>query len=1153
MISDHSSNGTWISANGKTIKLEKEKPTLLKEGDVIFLTRFTAENHEVIAYKYHSIPCPRLSKCIYKTTADNTNMRQSEEKQIQNSSKKTGIQALKVCERESASNSANSSETCTNAPVAINDGSAEINCKGSNAAKDKCEDKATSKAVKNQKETFESNDSERVENACTDIKPSPLDSSVLSHQSSSNCVGEGSEKRPNVKRKYKGDEQDAPARKVRFTEQIEENIELGSPVIRILDKYDERCTESRDIRVDAATDYASFSAAGKESCTLFTNESHPFVDTSTLDNRLQRTSDNVEDVTHLSTSVVIKESENFNIASSGSPSELTIIKSAEGNEKLCNSPTTENTATGEKLYQASGLDTCMPSADDTADSGHGKCVHCGKLIPYVTISLHEAVCEGVSQDVKSHDHIPLSSLPLEACFFQSESNSEMQSPEKVTTIGDKIDISGAREHTQDEIEDKGTVGRDSERAQGKTCAEKGLETSRSLADISQGVSEKSTGSEILSSTSTVSSCGSGKLEEIGTMKDRDMKQNEISERETLEMTTTFSSTSQGVLANCTRSEIISTSAVSSKSDKLEEKVMSKLPALTEQLEQEESLDDREIGCVSIHPNPPALEKEESKERCTFCSALFPLPELIPHVSICSKTSAIPCTDSSDTESEHEACPYCGRLLDVLDLVEHAEHCKSKLSTMINTGEMRQDNLLPSPPVRGSSVRGSQGGEDASMRDRELCPKCNREFALLELLNHADECTGERPRTSLGLEPSRGGGNGLLESSHAGHGSDKVVHNKREDETGSCRAGTNCDRSDRDESKRKDLACLSDTADIDKSRGSYHSGIHRKYNEDYSDSDAEDESDSNDDTKQEDFENSISSSTSREDDKSEDEVDKESNNDDVTHKEGANGDHDVTTGDHGNSHSDDESSMYGDDELSVPKGHAYDDDCEHLGTMQVSEDDSESDEFEFCPNCRKLFHLSRLIEHASTCTTGLSTSETTLESTKTCPGKIISSESSTTTPVVFSDCAHCGVRLHVDVMAIHFSKCEKLYAAKRNRDSGEGCSRSKESHPADNPGPFDRIHNFSSRVTLKDETKEKRPASASNTSILSDLTEAIKTEVVSFIADSRETDKVTKVVLKRTSSSLESYQDCEEQCMYCLKMFAVGVLVEHASACATNKV
>ena len=51
-------------------------------------------------------------------------------------------------------------------------------------------------------------------------------------------------------------------------------------------------------------------------------------------------------------------------------------------------------------------------------------------------------------------------------------------------------------------------------------------------------------------------------------------------------------------------------------------------------------------------------------------------------------------------------------------------------------------------------------------------------------------------------------------------------------------------------------------------------------------------------------------------------------------------------------------------------------------------------------------------------------------------------------------------------------------------------------------------------------------------------------------DDKETDESKGVVLKRTTSSLDSYHDCEEQCVYCLKMFALSVLVEHASVCSS---
>ena len=55
-----------------------------------------------------------------------------------------------------------------------------------------------------------------------------------------------------------------------------------------------------------------------------------------------------------------------------------------------------------------------------------KCTHCEKWIPRVTISLHEAVCEGQSLEAKSQDHISSSSLPLDTSLGGEDSNAEIQ-------------------------------------------------------------------------------------------------------------------------------------------------------------------------------------------------------------------------------------------------------------------------------------------------------------------------------------------------------------------------------------------------------------------------------------------------------------------------------------------------------------------------------------------------------------------------------------------------------------------------------------------------------------------------------------------------------------------------------------------------------
>ena len=60
LITDHSSNGTWIvsEASNEKTRLQKEMPTQLNEGDLILLTRSTDTNHDVIAYKVFSVFIP---------------------------------------------------------------------------------------------------------------------------------------------------------------------------------------------------------------------------------------------------------------------------------------------------------------------------------------------------------------------------------------------------------------------------------------------------------------------------------------------------------------------------------------------------------------------------------------------------------------------------------------------------------------------------------------------------------------------------------------------------------------------------------------------------------------------------------------------------------------------------------------------------------------------------------------------------------------------------------------------------------------------------------------------------------------------------------------------------------------------------------------
>lgn len=107
-------------------------------------------------------------------------------------------------------------------------------------------------------------------------------------------------------------------------------------------------------------------------------------------------------------------------------------------------------------------------------------------------------------------------------------------------------------------------------------------------------------------------------------------------------------------------------------------------------------------------------------------------------------------DSSDTELEsddlknmYEPCPYCGAFFEVEELVEDAPLCED-IST-IKALEISLEEEKPfSTEVGGSD---SMGETSNSVSDKDLCPKCRQEFTLLELLIHAAECKEEVIKTS----------------------------------------------------------------------------------------------------------------------------------------------------------------------------------------------------------------------------------------------------------------------------------------------------------------------------------------------------------------------------------------------------------------------
>jgi len=160
-------------------------------------------------------------------------------------------------------------------------------------------------------------------------------------------------------------------------------------------------------------------------------------------------------------------------------------------------------------------------------------------------------------------------------------------------------------------------------------------------------------------------------------------------------------------------------------------------------------------------------------------------------------------------------------------------------------------------------------------------------------------------------------------------------------------------------------------------------------------------------------------------------------------------------------------------------------------------------------------------------------------------------SSESAAAVFSDCHFCGVKLPVDVMGGHYLRCKNRHS---QRIMSEGSVRREESVPVEGfPEHVFRIDNLSARTMVKDEGAVKRLESSTKTSDESSKSSSSKAAKLEDAADDNDDDEreegETQVSLKKTTSSLDSYQDCEEQCMYCLKMFAVSVLVEHVCSCA----
>ena len=910
------------------MKLEKGRPTLLKEGDIILLTRSTVANPDIIAYKYLPSPFPRVIKCNnYKPeeslTQDNVDMLHCEERNdriceemVQSVENKREediptAEAMDSNKIDVCIDTRSATSTCTGL-------SNSLACIANSRVHDNTENKGKDGRDEIQKYNLEINDLEAVGNTSTRTKPSPSDPCVSSHLKTTNCTEKVNKKCSHMKRKYEADEQWVRPRKVRFKEQIEEDLEHLTSLTGILVKND-------DSHMDTDTDYASSGVTGKKSSTMILKDNRDF------ENGPQRDCGKVEGVTHPTTSLAMEVPRGSNIPSAtGNPSGLST--SAE----KCNSSPIESKVNRENYEQTSGFDS------STDDSQCGRCVHCEKWIPRVTISLHEAICEGHSQEPKSQDHVSLSSLPHESGF------PEIQSPEKLATSSDENDITIAYDQSEDEIGQQDTDNRDTEREHNETpCAKEHIET--------QVVQGKCTEPKV-SSTSTFTSRESAKSEECTTAKtSSSTEQHKLSLKSIQDETESISAPQNPVslISSSTEHHELVPGSVQDENEPISVPHNPDTVTLSSAEQHEQALGSiqDENESISAPQNPATLEKEESEERCTFCSALLPVPDLILHVAACSKASAVPCTVADDPESIHEGCPYCANVFNVLELVEHVELCKSL--SMIRAEEVSLEDCHPSPAAERGSDCETRAEENSSMRDRELCPKCNREFSLLELLNHAAECGRKKRRLvplSISLRSPQGDVNDHFAASDADDSSERSADSEVRVGTVGDDVVVNSDRSDPNDSKLNDPICSSDEASDDKSGRNSHR-ITRRDIEDDGDSDVdrgEDEDDKND----------------KDDDRCKEEDDRrKEEDDDMFH-----GDYD-----HGNSRSDSDNSIScrdddeSEDEEDVDHESDSGDvwhnssDCDTRG-----EEDSTMRDRELCPKCNREFSLLELLNHAAEC-------------------------------------------------------------------------------------------------------------------------------------------------------------------------------------------
>ncbi|RMX50270.1 hypothetical protein pdam_00018200, partial [Pocillopora damicornis] len=651
-----------------------------------------------------------------------------------------------------------------------------------------------------------------------------------------------------------------------------------------------------------------------------------------------------------------------------------------------------------------------------------KCTHCEKWIPRVTISLHEAVCEGQSLEAKSQDHISSSSLPLDTSLGGEDSNAEIQNSVVELVEGEPCTVDTSIE----------SMTRESDRAARMTRVHDELceKKTPAIKKTSFHHSGKCTEPKVIDK-SIVTSCNSRREKEV----------------------------------------------------RVEENPVTKIscPAKKAQKLSSDSL--RRVTTPILPPESESgLERVESKERCTFCSKFLPVSELIEHVSECSKLSA--CAALGDTENIREACPYCGENFKVLQLVEHVSHCKH-ISRRIAEEVSQEDDA--------STFSSSEEDESDFIEEspeKELCPKCGREFPILELVSHAAECKEEEMGSDFGSL------RGNVDKEDVRRFDDR----ESKDNTGDGE-GSDIDNENADKTEINDHGCYThetlNNEDVDIEEKQLGSSCDKEevIRGGVTENEEGTGSDKADDSRRVTYEDSTTSGDSYHHNENER---NESEKADATERISRRHEYALRKIDSDTRRTNCSLSEH------------QNDDC--IGAVVAAEGDVGSDEYEFCPNCRKLFHLSLLIEHASNCTSVVDTEAATSGKDR------ISTDSLTLTLV---DCVYCGIRLPVDVMSSHFPKCEKYHS-----NQGTGARPEKRIAPVgDSLACVKLVNNLSSGLSVGGIDLEHQASSSEKKTVLV------------------EHASVCSSLQLNTTSSNDL-----EQCYYCLRTFPLNELIDHAPNC-----